>query len=48
LQLLKKETEFYEKYGSMNVCYDFFHPKLVFLVQEDYSKFCSKNLTSQM
>jgi hypothetical protein len=26
LQLLKKGTKFYEKYGSMNVCYNFFHP----------------------
>jgi len=26
LQLFKKETEFYEKYGSMNACCGFFHP----------------------
>jgi hypothetical protein len=26
LQLLKKGTKFYEKYGSMNTGYDFFHP----------------------
>jgi len=25
LQLLKKETEFCEKHGSINACYDFFH-----------------------
>ncbi len=25
LQLLKKETKFYKKYGSTNVCYDLFH-----------------------
>ncbi len=26
LQLLKKEIEFCEKYGSTNACYDLFHP----------------------
>ncbi len=26
LQLLKKGTKFYEKYGSMNIGCDFFHP----------------------
>ncbi len=26
LQLFKKGTKFYEKYGSMNACYNFFHP----------------------
>ncbi len=26
LQLLKKGTKFYEKYGSMNACCNFFHP----------------------
>jgi hypothetical protein len=26
LQLLKKGTKFYDKYGFMNVCCNFFHP----------------------
>jgi hypothetical protein len=26
LQLLKKGTKFYERHGSMNIGYDFFHP----------------------
>jgi hypothetical protein len=26
LQLFKKGTKFYERYGSMNTVYDFFHP----------------------
>jgi len=26
LQLLKKGTKFYERYGSMNIVCDFFHP----------------------
>jgi len=29
LQLFKKETKFCEKYGSINACYDFFHPASV-------------------